>query len=110
MTNGVPPSESPAQAPAARGIFDRILVISVFVVASCGLAYELIAGALSSYLLGDSVLQFSTIIGCYLFAMGIGAHVSRYVRDDNVLSTFVDVELAIGLIGGVSAALLFLAF
>jgi spermidine synthase len=91
-------------------MFDRILVISVFVVASCGLAYELIAGALSSYLLGDSVLQFSTVIGCYLFAMGVGAHLSRYVRDRDVLARFVDVELAIGLIGGVSAALLFLAF
>jgi spermidine synthase len=91
-------------------MLDRILVISVFFVASCGLAYELIAGALSSYLLGDSVLQFSTVIGCYLFAMGVGAHVSRYVRDEDVLARFVDVELAIGLIGGVSAALLFLAF
>jgi spermidine synthase len=91
-------------------MIDRILVISVFFVASCGLAYELIAGALSSYLLGDSVLQFSTVIGCYLFAMGVGAHLSRYVRDQDVLARFVDVELAIGLIGGVSAALLFLAF
>jgi spermidine synthase len=91
-------------------MFDRILIISVFFVASCGLAYELIAGALSSYLLGDSVLQFSTVIGCYLFAMGVGAHLSRYVRDEDVLARFVDVELAIGLIGGVSAALLFLAF
>jgi len=89
-------------------MIDRILVISVFFVASCGLAYELIAGALSSYLLGDSVLQFSTVIGCYLFAMGVGAHVSRYVRDQDVLARFVDVELAIGLIGGFSAALLFL--
>jgi spermidine synthase len=89
---------------------DRILVISVFFVASCGLAYELIAGALSSYLLGDSVLQFSTVIGCYLFAMGIGSHLSRYVQDRDVLSRFVDIELAIGLVGGVSAAALFLTF
>jgi spermidine synthase len=89
---------------------DRILVISVFFVASCGLAYELIAGALSSYLLGDSVLQFSSVIGCYLFAMGIGAQVSRYVKDDLLLTRFVDIELLIGLIGGVSASLLFLAF
>jgi spermidine synthase len=89
---------------------DRILVISVFFVASCGLAYELIAGALSSYLLGDSVLQFSTVIGCYLFAMGVGAHGSRYIRDSDVLTRFVDIELAIGLFGGVAAALLFLTF
>lgn len=65
---------------------------------------------MSSYLLGDSVLQFSTVIGCYLFAMGIGAHLSRYVRDQDVLARFVDVELGVGLIGGISAALLFLAF
>src|ERR1700726_5123749 len=102
--------DSESLLPTARAMFDRILVISVFFVASCGLAYELIAGALSSYLLGDSVLQFSTVIGCYLFAMGVGAHLSRYVHDRDVLARFVDVELAIGLIGGVSAALLFLAF
>ena len=91
-------------------MLDRILVISIFFVASCGLAYELIAGALSSYLLGDSVLQFSTVIGCYLFAMGVGAHLSRYVKDRDVLARFVDVELAIGLIGGFTASFLFLAF
>ncbi|RKL14569.1 hypothetical protein BFJ72_g15377, partial [Fusarium proliferatum] len=30
---------------------------------------------------GDSVLQFSTIIGSYLFAMGIGSWLSRYFED-----------------------------
>lgn len=88
----------------------KILILSVFVVASCGLAYELIAGALSSYLLGDSILQFSTIIGCYLFAMGVGAHFSKFVKEEDVLSRFVDIELAVGLIGGLSAALLFMTF
>ena len=88
----------------------KILILSVFVVASCGLAYELIAGALASYLLGDSILQFSTIIGSYLFAMGVGAHLSRYVAEDDVLARFIDIELAVGLIGGCSAALLFVSF
>ena len=88
----------------------KILILSVFVVASCGLAYELIAGALASYLLGDSILQFSTIIGCYLFAMGVGAHFSRYIKDGDLLARFVDIELAVGLTGGVTAALLFLSF
>ncbi|HWV08120.1 MAG TPA: hypothetical protein VN156_01165, partial [Pseudomonas sp.] len=55
-----------------------VLLTSVFVVAACGLVYELSAAALSSYLLGDSVLQFSTIIGTYLFAMGVGSWLSRY--------------------------------
>jgi spermidine synthase len=88
----------------------HILIFSVFVVASCGLAYELVAGALSSYLLGDSIFQFSTIIGCYLFAMGVGAHFSKYVKDEDVLARFIDIELAVGLVGGLSAAILFLTF
>ncbi len=89
---------------------DRTLIISVFVVASCGLAYELIAGALASYLLGDSILQFSTIIGTYLFAMGIGSHLSKYIKDEDVLQRFIEVELLVGLIGGLSATFLFLIF
>ncbi|XZG70108.1 polyamine aminopropyltransferase [Chitinibacteraceae bacterium HSL-7] len=89
---------------------DRLLILSVFVVASCGLAYELIAAALASYLLGDSVLQFSSIIGAYLFAMGIGSHCSKYVRDERVLDAFIEVELLVGLIGGLSAMFLFVVF
>ncbi|WP_028453631.1 polyamine aminopropyltransferase [Chitinilyticum aquatile] len=89
---------------------DRLLILSVFIVASCGLAYELIAGALASYLLGDSVLQFSSIIGTYLFAMGLGSHCSKYVKEERALGTFIDVELLVGLIGGLSALFLFLVF
>jgi spermidine synthase len=92
-------------------MLDRVLILSVFVVASCGLAYELIAGALASYLLGDSVLQFSTIIGCYLFAMGVGAHLSRYVDDEDVPWPASSTSSCwSALIGGVSATLLFLVF
>ena len=41
---------------------DRTLVLSVLIVASCGLGYELIAGALSSYLLGDSIIWWANIV------------------------------------------------
>lgn len=85
------------------------LLVSVFLVATCGLVYELIAGALASYLLGDSILQFSTIIGTYLFAMGVGSYLAKYVRK-GLLTVFVQVQIVIGLLGGVSAALLFLVF
>ncbi len=85
------------------------LLFSVFVIASCGLAYELVAGALSSYLLGDSVLQFSTVIGCYLFAMGAGSWLSKYITRD-LIGRFIQIELMVGLLGGFSAIGLFLVF
>lgn len=86
-----------------------LLLGSVFAVATCGLIYELICGTLASYLLGDSVTQFSTVIGVYLFAMGIGSFLSRYVQH-NVLSLFIRIEYLIGLVGGSTAALLFVLF
>ncbi|MDM0107538.1 polyamine aminopropyltransferase [Variovorax sp. J22R24] len=84
------------------------LLASVFVVAACGLVYELSAAALSSYLLGDSVLQFSTIIGTYLFAMGVGSWLSRYF-ERQLPAHFLRIELMVALVGGLLPAVLFIA-
>lgn len=86
-----------------------LLFLNVFVIATCGLIYELLAGTLSSYVLGDSVTQFSLIIGIYLFAMGVGSWLSRFI-EKHVAEKFVEIELAVAVIGGFSAPLLFLTF
>lgn len=86
-----------------------LLLISVFVIATCGLIYELVAGTLASYLLGDSVTQFSTVIGIYLFAMGIGSWLSRFIKR-NLLGWFVQVEILVGVVGGISSTILFIIF
>jgi spermidine synthase len=82
------------------------LLASVFIVAACGLVYELAAGTLSSWLLGDSILQFSTVIGTYLFAMGLGSWLSRYL-ERQLVAHFLRIELLVGLIGGLMPAALF---
>jgi len=86
-----------------------LLFLTVLVIATCGLIYELIVGTLASYLLGDSVTQFSTVIGVYLFAMGVGAWLSRFL-DKGLAQRFVDIELAVALVGGASAPFLFATF
>jgi spermidine synthase len=85
-----------------------LLYLNVLVIATCGLVYELLAGTLASYVLGDSVRQFSLIIGIYLSAMGVGAWLSRHV--EHAARAFVEVELGVALVGGISAPLLFYAF
>jgi spermidine synthase len=85
------------------------LYINVFVIAICGLVYELLAGTMGSYLLGDSVTQFSLVIGLYLSAMGVGAWLSRRL-DGELARRFLEIELAVALVGGVSAPVLFIAF
>lgn len=86
-----------------------LLYLNVLVVATCGLIYELLAGTLASYVLGDSVTQFSLIIGIYLSALGAGAWLSGFV-DNRLARVFLEVELGVALLGGASAPLLFLSF
>jgi spermidine synthase len=94
-------------APSPRPL-EVALLASVFVVAACGLVYELAAGALASYVLGDSVLQFSTVIGAYLFAMGVGSWLSRFF-DRQLPAHFLRIELLVALVGGAMPAALFIA-
>src|SRR5262245_7541753 len=86
-----------------------LLYLNVLVVATCGLIYELLAGTLASYVLGDSVTQFSLVIGVYLSALGVGAWLSRFVKQ-HLARAFVEVELGVALLGGASAPLLFFGF
>src|SRR5574341_1523490 len=84
------------------------LLTSIFIIAVCGLIYEFIIATLSSYLLGDSIMQFSITIGFFLSAMGIGSFLSRAFKQ-NLLRTFLVIEIAIAMVGGFSAAGLFAA-
>src|SRR5947207_6520943 len=86
-----------------------LLFLNVFVIATCGLIYELLAGTLASYVLGDSVTQFSIIIGLYLSAMGVGAWMSRYLHG-KLAARFIEVELAVAVVGGLSAPILLFSF
>ena len=86
-----------------------ILLISILVVALCGIAYELIISTVSSYLLGNSVYQFSLTIGFFMFAMGVGSYLSKLLSD-NLVQNFITVEIVISLVGGICSILLFMAF
>lgn len=86
-----------------------ILFLNVLIIAACGLVYELLAGTVASYVIGDSVTQFSLIIGLYLSALGVGAWLTRFI-DRDLARRFVEVELAVALIGGLSGPMLFLGF
>src|SRR5213592_2191543 len=86
-----------------------VLFLNVLIIATCGLVYELLAGTLASYVLGDSVTQFSLIIGIYLFAMGVGSGASGFI-EKNLPEKFIDIELAVAILGGFSAPLLFFSF
>jgi len=92
-----------------KKIKEIVLLFSTFVIAICGLVYELLEGTISSYLLGDSIYHFSLVIGLFMSSMGIGAWLSRFV-DDRLERAFILLQISIATIGGFSALILFYAF
>ncbi len=87
---------------------DRVLLTNVLAVAVCALVYELLCGTLASYLLGDAVLQFSLVLGTYLFAMGAGAWISKRFEPE-ARSRYVQAEILLAIVGGLSVPALLLA-
>ncbi len=86
----------------------RLLMLTTLIISGCSICYELIISAVSSYLVGDSTLQYSITIGLYMSAMGLGSFLSKYMKR-NLFNWFVIIEIGVGMIGGISALLLFLA-
>ena len=86
-----------------------ILLISILIVALCGITYELIIGTVSSYLIGNSVYQFSLTIGFFMFAMGVGSLLTKLL-DERLIRNFILAEMALALVGGSCSLVLFMAF
>lgn len=87
----------------------RFLLFSTLIVGMCSIIYELLISTVSSYFLGDSVKQFSIIIGFYLASMGLGSWLSRFIKKDKLFS-FIWLELFLGIIGAFSVPLSYLYF
>ncbi len=86
-----------------------ILLLSVFVVGFCTIIYELLIGSVSSYFLGDSIKQFSLVIGLTMTAMGLGTLVSRVIKE-NLIYTFIFIEIVLAVVGGLCVPILYFSY
>lgn len=86
----------------------KLLMFTTLIISGCSVIYEVLISSVSSYLVGDSIKQFSITIGLYMCAMGIGSYISKFIKK-KLFDWFVFVELGIGLLGGVSSLILFLS-
>ncbi len=78
------------------------MLLLKFVLAFCGLAYELVMAQALSAFLDNTVLRYSTTIGLYMFSMGLGALASGRIdaRRSAVVLWQVEILLAIAGAGG----------
>ncbi|MCS7073522.1 MAG: polyamine aminopropyltransferase [Bacteroidia bacterium] len=86
-----------------------VLLTTVFIIALCGIFYELLISSISTYFLGSGVLHFSITIGLFMSFMGVGSFLSRYVSEP-LLEQFIRFEIWLGAIGGCSAFILHFSY
>ncbi|MDF1564069.1 MAG: polyamine aminopropyltransferase [Deltaproteobacteria bacterium] len=102
-----------SEAPAPFGRVERreagALLAAVGVAATSGILYELLLGTTASFLLGDSVTEWSLTLGVFLASMGVGSWASRFVRS-RILGSLIAVEVIVALVGGYSVLALFGVF
>uniref|UniRef100_UPI003017AB55 polyamine aminopropyltransferase n=1 Tax=Oceanobacillus massiliensis TaxID=1465765 RepID=UPI003017AB55 len=72
----------------------------------CGIIFEVLFGALGSYILGDGITQYTLTISLFLTGMGIGASLSEKVMK-NLILAFVWIEFGVAIIGGFSSFTMF---
>jgi spermidine synthase len=79
----------------------------MLLVSACSMVYELMLAQVLSTLFGHSVVRYSTTIGTYICALGIGALVFDSWKPERVAQKFVWLELILAFLGLTSP---FLAF
>jgi spermidine synthase len=103
-------SPAPAGEPVAPAIRWRALLLAaVAACAACGIIYELALLTLSASLNGGGIVATSLIVAGYIAALGAGALLVKPLLTRAAI-TFIAVEAALGIVGGVSAAALYVAF
>ncbi|AFS79754.1 spermidine synthase SpeE [Gottschalkia acidurici 9a] len=86
----------------------KVLMLTTLIISGCSIIYEVLISSISSFLVGDSIKQFSITIGLYMSAMGLGSYLSKYIKT-NLFDWFVAVEIGVGVLGGISTLILFLS-
>jgi spermidine synthase len=86
-----------------------VLLAAVAACAACGIVYELALLTLSASLNGGGIVATSLIVAGYIAALGAGALLVKPLLAHAAIA-FIAVEALLGIIGGLSAAALYVVF
>jgi spermidine synthase len=109
MTSTEQQPDSPTHEPAISTRWRAVLLASVSACAACGIIYELALLTLSTSLNGGGIIATSLIVAGYIAALGAGALLVKPLLHWAAIA-FVAVEALLAIVGGLSAAALYVMF
>lgn len=87
-----------------------LIAFSLFLTGASSLVVEYVLATTSSYVIGNSVVQFSLTIAVMLGMMGVGSYLQRFLSDKNIIEKFIGIEVALALFGGFSPIAVYFIF
>jgi spermidine synthase len=109
MTSTEQQPDPPAHEPVTATRWRAVLLASVAACAACGIIYELALLTLSTSLNGGGIIATSLIVAGYIAALGAGALLVKPLLHWAAIA-FVAVEALLAIVGGLSAAVLYVMF
>lgn len=118
MKKAAPAAKTPEQKTAIRAFLSKLklnvptmlLAASMFFTGACGLVSEYILCTVSTYILGNSIEQFSIIIATMLFMMGLAGYLQRFMGDNKLIEKFILIEITLALLSGFAPTAIYAAF
>jgi spermidine synthase len=87
-----------------------LLAFCMFTTGASGLVNEYVLATITTYILGNSIEQFSMVIASMMLMMGISGFVQNKMSDDNLLQKFIAVEVIMALLGGFAPLAIYAAY
>lgn len=82
----------------------------MFLTGASGFIFECILSTVATFILGNSIEQFSVTISLMMLMMGLAGYLQRYISDTHLIEKFLLVEVGLGILGGFAPIAVYAAY
>jgi spermidine synthase len=103
MDSAAIPADRPTPTPGTRARVHPatlLLALAMFTTGFSGLVNEYVLATTASYILGDSIVQWSLTIATMMAMMGLGCWVQKLFKERGLVDKFAIIEVCLALVGG----------
>lgn len=87
-----------------------LLAFCMFSTGASGLVNEYVLATMTTYILGNSIEQFSLVIASMMLMMGVAGFIQEKLSDDNLMAKFLGIEVCMAILGGFAPLMIYAAY
>lgn len=87
-----------------------VFAFCMFTTGASGLVNEYVLATVTTYILGNSIEQFSLIIACMMLMMGVSGFIQTLMNDNKLIEKFVTIEVLMAIFGAFAPLMIYAAF